>query len=121
MALKVAVSGIPDFLLVNVYLQAAVGLNQLNKTILATVAMWQEEARLPVLAGGDFNIPAARLQASDYVVGSGMEIIAPREPTYRTTKSRSTIDYYLVPKGLGEQVQSCHTLSVFPLRPHSPV
>ncbi len=52
LAVKLEVTGLPTMLLASVYFQAAAGLNKLNRTLLATVASWQEEQRLPVLLGG---------------------------------------------------------------------
>ncbi len=52
LAVKLEVTGLPTMMLVSAYFQAAVGLNKLNRTLLATVASWQEEQRLPVLIGG---------------------------------------------------------------------
>ena len=45
------VTGLPTMLLVSADFQAAVGLNKLNRTLLATVAQWQEDLRLPILMG----------------------------------------------------------------------
>ncbi len=48
-------------------------------------------------------------------------MMVPRGATYRTSKCRTTIDYFLVSTCLCNKVPGCHVLGDFPLKPHSPV
>ncbi len=91
-AVKVAIEGRPPMLVASLYLQAAVGLNPLNKAVLATAAHWQEALQLPTLIGGDFNVKPQTMNNSTLFTSSGLSILAPEECSYRSTKSRSTID-----------------------------
>ena len=108
-------------LVTSVYLQAAVGLNPLNMAILATAAHWQEAFQLPTLIGGDFNVKPQTLNNSTLFMRSGLLIFAPADSTYRSTKSRSTIDYFLMSKCLADDVAACRAIADFPLKPHVPV
>ncbi len=118
---KVAIEGMPPILVTSLYLQAAVGLNPLNKAILATAAHWQEALQLPTLIGGDFNVKPQIMNHSTFFLRSGLSLLAPEINAYRNAKTRSTIDYYLVSKCLADDVVHCRTLSDFPLKPHLPV
>ena len=50
-----------------------------------------------------------------------MRMAVPAGPTYRTGRTSTVIDYYLLTKCLSEQTESVTVLHQFPLRPHSPV
>ena len=121
LAVKLAVSGLPETLRVCVYMEVGVGLNRLSRTLLATAAAWQEETRLPILMGGDFNVKPKTLQCTDFLVRAGMTLLAPSQATYRTAKSANVIDYFVASGSIAEQVATCTTLRDFPSRPHRPV
>jgi hypothetical protein len=103
------------------YLQAGGGMGETNRTVLSTLARWQDEAQLPLLVGGDFNLNPAKILESDFAVRSGTQIFAPSCSTYRTTKARTTIDYFLVSSSLSNKLQRCQVIEGFPLKPHLPV
>ncbi len=121
LAVKLAVSGLPEMLVVCIYMEAGVGLNRLNRTLLATAASWQEEMRLPILMGGDFNVRPRTLQNTDFLARASMTLLAPSLATYRTAKSATVIDYFIASGSIAEQVATCQTLRDFPSRPHRPV
>ncbi len=52
LAVRLVAPGLEPTLLVSAYLQAGGGLNQLNRTLLSTLAQWQETAQAPILVGG---------------------------------------------------------------------
>ena len=110
-----------NVILASAYLQAGGGMNITNRTLLSTIAQWQESTQTPVLVGGDFNLKADLIRSTDYLVRGGLSLQVPRGPTYRTASCRTTIDYYLVSTCLCNKLQKCQVLSDFPLNPHSPV
>ncbi len=57
MGLRMELGGMDPIILAAAYLEVGVGLNAVNRSILSTIAQWQEAASLPVLVGGDFNVP----------------------------------------------------------------
>ncbi len=121
LGLRLTASGLEPMLLVSAYFQAAVGLNETNRTLLATVAQWQEIAQLPVIMGGDFNLKPDLLHDAQFFARSGMRIVAPREATHRTRSSTSVIDFFVMSSCLHERVASIQAESEFPPSPHSPV
>ncbi len=121
LAVKVDVLGQEPMLVGAAYLESGVGLNLLNRELLAQVAMWQEIYQLPVLVGADANIPSTTLLKSEFWSRSPLQVVAPREPTRTNSRSASVIDYILCSRCLGAQVESCQVLRSFPLAPHSSV
>ena len=52
LGLRIKLPGMDAFLVASVYLQAGGGLGSTNRTLLPTLARWQDEAQLPILVGG---------------------------------------------------------------------
>ena len=52
LGLRLKLPGTDAFIVASVYLQAGGGLRSTNRTLSATLARWQDEAQLPILAGG---------------------------------------------------------------------
>ncbi len=121
LALQLTAPGLERTLVVAAYLQAGGGLNHTNRTLLATLAQWQEEVQAPILAGGDFNLRPEQVQSTDFLTRSGLQLVVPPGPTYRTSKSCSTIDYYIASQCICNKLHGCDVLRGFPLKPHSPV
>jgi exonuclease III len=113
LGLRLAAPGLEPTLIVAVYLQAGGGLNATNRTLLATVAQWQEREQSPTLVGGDFNLREEQVSSKDFLVRSGTALIAPRGATYRTAKCKTTIDYFVLSQCLSNKVQSCQVLTAF--------
>ncbi len=113
--------GLAPTILVSAYLQAGGGMNLTNRTLLSTIAQWQEEAQAPILVGGDFNVKADLIRGTDFLLRGGLTLLVPKGATYRTSASCTTIDYYMVSNCLCNKLQKCQVLSAFPLKPHSPV
>ena len=82
LALRLVAPGLTPTIVAAVYLQAGGGLNQTNRSLLATLAQWQESAQLPILAGGDFNLRPEQIQPTDFLTRSGLQLLVPRGPTY---------------------------------------
>ena len=121
LAVKVDSLGQAPMLVGAAYLEAGVGLNLLNRQLLAQIVMWQEICQLPVLVGLDANIASTTLLRSEFWSRSPLQVVAPREPTRTNSRSASTIDYMLCSRCLGAQVESVKVLRDIPLAPHSPV
>ncbi len=121
LGLRLRLPGLEPFLVVSAYLQVGAGLGRTNRAILATVARWQDEAKLPILVGGDFNLKPALVLGTDFPSRSGTQVLAPRDSTYRTSTARATIDYFIVSSCLSNKLQGCHVVGGFPLKPHLPV
>ena len=121
LGLRLAAPGLESVLVVAAYLQAGGGLNATNRTLLSTVAQWQEREQRPTIVGGDFNLKAEQISSTDFLTRSGMSISAPRSPTYRTSKCATIIDFFATPGCISNKVQGCSVLSKFPSKPHSPV
>jgi hypothetical protein len=77
--------------------------------------------QLPAIIGADFNLSPKTLLDSTYVVRSGLCPIAPSTATYRTAKTATILDYFLMGTSFAERVLTVEVLTDFPLRPHSPV
>ena len=103
------------------YLQAGVGLNEVNLRILSTLAQWQEQLQLPVLAGGDFNVPPHSLGRTDFPARSGMMIVSPGVPTYKTAAVATELDYFVATRCLAERMQRPKLYDSIPLAPHTVV
>ncbi len=121
LAVRLAAADLSPCLLVCAYLEVNVGMNETNRTILSTIAQWQEATQLPVVAGADFNLAPRTLANSDFPTRSGLQLVAPDLPTYRTSKSATTIDFFMLASVFAERVTGIQVLKDFPLRPHSPV
>ncbi len=121
LGLRLVAPGLAPTILVSAYLQAGGGMNLTNRTLLSTIAQWQEEAQAPILVGGDFNVKADLIRGTDFLLRGGLTLLVPKGATYRTSASSTTIDYYLVSNCLCNKLQKCQVLSEFPLKPHSPV
>ncbi len=120
MAPQLAIPGLDPTLLANAYFEDAMGLNELNRVLLAKFAIWQQEFGMQVIGGGDFNIPAAQLSnSSEFWRRSRLQLVAPSEPTYTTATAATTIDYFVVSATLVDQVVRREVLTDFPLSPHS--
>ena len=91
--LRVEIGGLEPFIAVSAYLQAGVGLNALNLTLLSTLAQWQEQLQLPLLGGCDFNVPPQTIGKTDFTARSGMWVVPPRAATYKTSTAAAEIDY----------------------------
>ena len=68
---------------------------------------------------GDFK-PKAIL-STDYTTRAGVTVVAPQQATYRTAKTATTLDYFLMAAAFAERVTHVRALKDFPVRPHSPV
>ena len=110
LGLRLKLPGVDPFLVASAYLRAGGGLGRTNRTILATLARWQDEAQLPVFVGGDFNLHPSQVLDTDFASRSGTQVLAPRSSTYRTSKARTTIDYFIVSSCLSNKLQGCHTV-----------
>ena len=88
LALRLAGPGLEPMILVSAYLQAGGGLNRTNRTLLATMAQWQEEARAPILVGGDFNLRPDQVRSTDFLARGGLTLMVPSSATYRTSSAR---------------------------------
>ena len=121
LGLRLKLPGLEPFLVVSAYLQAGAGMGQYNRDVLATIARWQEEAKLPILIGGDFNVPPALVVGSAFTTRSSTQVFSPNVSTYRTAKARTTIDYFIVSRCLSNKIHGCNVLEGFPLKPHLPV
>ncbi len=113
MALQLAMPGLDPTIIVSAYFEAAIGLSELNRRLLAKLAIWQQEFNLQVLAGGDFNINAEQLRSSrECWERSRLQMIATSEPTYTTADAASTIDYFVVSSTLVDQVTTREVLTL---------
>ncbi len=121
LAVRLAAGTMEPCLIIVAYFEANVGLNVTNRGLLSTIAQWQEAARLPALIGADFNVAPKVIHESNFCTRSGLHTVVPSDPTYRTAKSATTLDYFLLATPFAERVVSVRTLTDFPLRPHSPV
>ncbi len=121
LGLRLEAPRLPPLIVACVYLQAGVGLNTYNRGLLATVAQWQEEARLPLFVMGDFNVSPLQLANSTFAARGKLVPIAPGKPTYRTSKSQSILDYAMASPAVAEQCSEAEVIHDFPVRPHSPV
>ena len=105
------VDGYEPCLVAVAYFEAGVGRNGLNRTILSTIAQWQEIVQLPAIIGADFNMSPKTLLDSTYVVRSGLCPVAPAVATYPTAKTATTIDYFLMATSFSEQVLEVEVLT----------
>ena len=122
MALKLSTPAMDETLLINAYFEDSRGLSAFNRQLLAKMAIWQQEFAMPIIGGGDFNIPADILAREvEYWRRSRLQLVAPSSPSYTTSKAATTIDYFVVSSVLIDQVISREVLRHFPLAPHSPV
>ncbi len=79
MALQLVVPQMDPLLLVNVYFEDSRGLSILNRQLLARLAIWQQELSIPVLGGGDFNIPSDQIiRSAEFWERARLTVIAPR-------------------------------------------
>ena len=69
---KLFMGGLEPIIIASAYLQAGVGLNELNMQALSFLAQWQELEQLPILAGGDFNVQPNEIAKTDFNARSGM-------------------------------------------------
>ncbi len=118
LGLKLAMGGTEPLVIVSAYLQAGVGLNELNMQALSTIAQWQELVQLPVLAGGDFNVPPNAIDKTDFSARSGMIVLTPGAATYRTAQAATEIDYFLVTRSVAERMRRPQLLDDWPTKPH---
>ena len=65
MALQLAVPGMDPTLLAKTYFEDPRGPSELNRKLLAKMAIWQQEFAMPIIGGGGFNIQAAQLALSE--------------------------------------------------------
>ena len=105
----------------SMYSVPRIGLTGANLELLGWAATTQDEEQLPVLIGGDFNYEPPSLEASDFSSRSGLQPLAPAEPTHIKRDSRRVLDWFLVSEPLRRLVDSVVTLSSAPLAPHRPV
>ncbi len=78
------------------YCEAVSGLSPTNRALLAQIAVLQHESRLPIIAGGDFNMLPKVLLTSDFLVRSNLRVAAPQRATCVTKQASRVIDYYLM-------------------------
>ena len=92
LAVRMVVDGYEPCLVAVAYFEVGVGLNEINRTILSTLAQWQETVQLPAIIGADFNFAPKVLVESTYVVRSGLCPAAPRPivPPRRTRPSTTS-------------------------------
>ena len=114
LGLRLKLPGMDAFLVASAYLQAGGGLGRINRTALATLARWQDEAKLPILVGGDFNLSPDKVLETDFASRSGTQVVAPSSSTYRTAKARTKIDYFIISSCLSNKIQGCQTLEGVP-------
>ncbi len=120
-AVGLEVPGFGDVIFASVYLEVGQRLTQTNLRVLSELALLQESHQKPLLAGGDWNLPSERLVRTDFLLRASLEIRQPAQPTYRTSKSKSTLDYFLVSQSLSLLVDTVKTMTSFPQSPHRPV
>ena len=121
LGLRIHVVGFDPFILVSAYFQANGGLGEVNRSLLATIAQWQELEQTAIIVGGDFNVKPDLVARSGFLDRAAMDLKAPAGPTYRTSKSTSVIDYFMISKAVVHKIMGVQVLHEFPLRPHSPV
>ncbi len=108
-------------LVVAAYFEVNVGLNHTNCSLLSTVAQWQEAYQTPAIIGADFNLSPRTLSDSNFITRSGLLPIVASDATYRTAKTASILDYFLMAAPFAERVTTVRVLKDFPVRPPSPV
>ncbi len=118
---RVDLEGLAPCIAISAYLQDSVGMNELNRQILARIAIWQEQSQLPAMVGGDFNLAPDTVANSTFGERSGLGVIATSAATKRTRRSSTVIDYFLLATAIAERVTQVQVHHGFPLRPHSPV
>ncbi len=118
---RLEVTGFGTFIALSCYFEVGRRLTETNLGMLAAVAQLQESQQLPVLCGGDFNVPPERITAIDFLGRASMVLCKPDAATHRTKKSKSTIDYFVASQTIAYQIGSVQTLADFPLAPHRPV
>ena len=114
--------GVPEFGLVSAYFHASSGLCEVNLQLLATIGQTQDLISKPLIVAGDYNVQPERLQkGTDFLTRGSMQIAAPMSATYRTKKSKSTLDFFIHSQVLSPWVEAPLTLTSYPLSPHRPV
>eukprot|EP00959_Pyramimonas_sp_CCMP1952_P184364 3855221-Pyramimonas_sp.AAC.1 len=119
-ALKVDAPGPPKFCLVSLYMHTSVGLNATNLELLQDIATLQEKVQLPVMIAGDWNMKARRPETSEFLIRSGMQAVAPSNPTCIKKKSQTAIDVCVLSHVLASIVSSTAVLSSYPVSPRCP-
>ncbi len=120
LAVRVKAPGSPPHAVISLYCEAVSGLSATNRALLAQLATIQHEAKLPIIAGGDFNMLPRVLLSSDFLSRANLRVAAPQRATCVTKQASRIIDYYLVSEALAHSFVQCDTVQYF-LRPHRPV
>ena len=121
LAVRMVTPVLEPCLVIAAYFEANVGLNATNRGLLSTIAQWQDATQTPVILGADFNVSPKTLYASDFPTRSGLRPVVPNDPTYKTSKTATTLDFFLLATPFADRVTDVTVLKGFPLKPHSPV
>ena len=121
--------GIPGGLVVvSVYLECGVGMNDFNWTILRHLAVELRTMQRPFVIGGDFQQSPAELAAAGALeIFGGIEVVAARTSgeggagTCCTRGLWSNIDFFIVSRELAPNIGECELVLDAAFRPHRPV
>ncbi len=126
-----AVAGILDapchrpMLLVSCYLVHGIGPAQANLELLATIGERRQAMRCEheLLLGGDLNMDPPDFALTGFEAQMGATVLAPgtARGTFRTAKSASLLDYFVVSNRTATAVQSVATVEAAGTKGHAPV
>ena len=80
------------------YLQHSVGINDTNAGLLAALGQEVDRRKLPVLAGGDFNVLPSVVKDTDLPQRIHATIVAPAGSTFRGRRVRRAYDFSSCPR-----------------------
>eukprot|EP00959_Pyramimonas_sp_CCMP1952_P129179 2701233-Pyramimonas_sp.AAC.1 len=89
--------------------------------LLGAAGSLQDKFELPLLAGGDFNMASKQLLYLDFLHRASLTLCVPQKFTYSTSKSKTTIDFFLLSATIKSQVEGIESATDYPLSPHRPV
>ena len=91
--------------------------------MLSTLPRLAEATRLPLMAGGDFNLEPHQVQKTSFLSKAQLEVLAPSRGTCITNSWRAatTIDYFIVSAGLHQAVKAPVAMLKQGLAIHRPV
>eukprot|EP00959_Pyramimonas_sp_CCMP1952_P302164 6322524-Pyramimonas_sp.AAC.1 len=89
--------------------------------MLATVGQTQDVAGKPLIVAGGFNLqPRRHQQGADFLARATMGVAAPKAATYRTKKTKSTLDLFIHSPAIRPRLETPCTLTSNPMSPRSP-
>jgi len=117
-ACAVQVPGLPTFHLASHYFETGSGLGEVNLKLLGIIGLLEAKGGLPLLAGGDFNLPPAEIMATSFLSRARALLLKTGRATYVSDNSQSVLDYAICSKGLAQAVTKVSVDGTADISPH---